>query len=105
MTAKSGETVSQLSDFLQHRKSASDTVPDRVFVAFSRGSNRFELYAVTHQEAHMVRKILASLLAGLSLVGTLSTLIGCSAVEGTGRAVQRGGQEIQEEAREHGARR
>jgi predicted small secreted protein len=52
----------------------------------------------------MVRKILASVLAGLSLVGALSTLVGCSVVEGTGRAMQRGGQEIQEEAREHGAR-
>ena len=49
----------------------------------------------------MFRKLLASILATSFLFGALSTLVACSAVEGTGRAIQRGGQEIQEEAREH----
>ena len=49
----------------------------------------------------MFRRLLASVLATSFLLGALSTLVACSAVESTGRAIQRGGQEIQEEAREH----
>jgi predicted small secreted protein len=49
----------------------------------------------------MIRKLVASILATSCLLGALSTLVGCAAVESTGKAIQRGGQEIQEEAREH----
>jgi predicted small secreted protein len=49
----------------------------------------------------MATRLLASLLATLSLVGALSTLAGCAAVEATGSTIERGGQKIQDEAREH----
>ena len=49
----------------------------------------------------MVSKFVATLLAALSLVGTLAS---CAVVESAGRGLERGGQEIQQEAREHGAR-
>ncbi len=59
------------------------------------GADRFP------KEIAMVSKIFATLLAALSLVGTLAS---CAVVESAGRGLERGGQEIQQEAREHGAR-
>jgi predicted small secreted protein len=49
----------------------------------------------------MIRRISASLLAALFVVGSLGTLAACNTMEGVGQDIQRGGQEIKEEAREH----
>ena len=52
----------------------------------------------------MIRKTIASLLATLFFAGALSvlgTLAGCNTVEGAGKDIQRGGEAIKEEAREH----
>lgn len=49
----------------------------------------------------MIRKLCASLLAALFLAGVFGTLAGCNTVEGAGKDIQRGGQAIKDEAREH----
>jgi predicted small secreted protein len=52
----------------------------------------------------MMKRILAPLLAVLYFVGFVSffgTLAGCNTVEGVGKDVERGGQAIKDEAREH----
>ena len=49
----------------------------------------------------MIKKLFMLLLTTLSLTGTASVLIGCNTVEGAGKDIERGGQEIKEEAREH----
>lgn len=48
----------------------------------------------------MIRRILASLLATVFIVGAISTLAGCNTMEGAGADIQRGGRAIQDEARE-----
>ena len=48
----------------------------------------------------MIRKILASLLATVFIVGALGTLAGCNTMAGAGEDIQRGGKAIQDEARE-----
>ncbi|HSI38626.1 MAG TPA: entericidin A/B family lipoprotein [Methylotenera sp.] len=49
----------------------------------------------------MIKKLFMLLLTALSLAGTAATLVGCNTVEGAGKDIERGGQEIKEEAREH----
>ena len=52
----------------------------------------------------MLRKIVASLLTPVVLVGMFSifgTLAGCNTVEGVGKDISRAGGEIREEANEH----
>lgn len=48
----------------------------------------------------MIKRILASLLATVFIVGAFSTLAGCNTMEGAGADIQRGGRAIQDEARE-----
>ena len=49
----------------------------------------------------MIRKLIASLLATLFITGVFGTLAGCNTVEGAGKDIQRGGEAIKDEAREH----
>lgn len=49
----------------------------------------------------MIKKLFMLLLTTLSLAGTAATLTSCNTVEGAGKDIERGGQEIKEEAREH----
>lgn len=49
----------------------------------------------------MIKKLFMLLLTTLSLAGAFATLTGCNTVEGAGKDIERGGQEIKEEAREH----
>lgn len=49
----------------------------------------------------MIKRIFALLLASLFLAGTAATLTGCNTMEGAGKDIERGGEEIKEEAREH----
>jgi len=49
----------------------------------------------------MTRKILASLLAIAFSSAFFATLAGCNTMEGVGKDVEKGGQEIKQEAREH----
>lgn len=49
----------------------------------------------------MIRKTLVSLLAVAFSAGFFGTLAGCNTMEGVGKDVQKGGQEIKDEAREH----
>ena len=49
----------------------------------------------------MTRKIFASLLAMAFSAAFFGTLAGCNTMEGVGKDVQKGGQEIKDEAREH----
>ena len=49
----------------------------------------------------MIRKILASILASLFVLGSLVTISGCNTVEGVGKDISAGGNEIKEEAREN----
>jgi entericidin B len=51
----------------------------------------------------MIRKVLASLLATLFLVGTIGTIVtisGCNTMEGAGKDIESGGKSIKDEARE-----
>ncbi len=49
----------------------------------------------------MIRKTLASALAAIFFAGTFLTLAGCNTVEGAGKDIERGGDKIKDEAREH----
>jgi predicted small secreted protein len=49
----------------------------------------------------MIRRISASLLAALFVVGSLGTLAACNTMEGAGQDIERGGQAVKEQAREH----
>lgn len=49
----------------------------------------------------MIKKLFMLLLTTLSLAGTVSALTGCNTIEGAGKDIEKGGQEIKEEAREH----
>lgn len=49
----------------------------------------------------MIKRIFALLLAALSLAGLAATLTGCNTMEGAGKDIEKGGQEIKEEAQEH----
>ncbi len=47
----------------------------------------------------MARKILAVLMM-LGMFGTLSAISGCNTMAGAGKDIERGGQKVQEEAKE-----
>jgi predicted small secreted protein len=47
----------------------------------------------------MARKILAVLML-LGMCGTLSAISGCNTMSGAGKDIERGGQKVQEEAKE-----
>ena len=49
----------------------------------------------------MIKKLSASLLAALFLVGAFGTLSGCNTIEGAGKDIQAGGKAIKDEAAEH----
>lgn len=49
----------------------------------------------------MIKRLFMLLLTTLSLAGIAATITGCNTVEGAGKDIERGGQEIKEEAREH----
>lgn len=49
----------------------------------------------------MIKRIFALFLASLFLAGTAVTLTGCNTMEGAGKDIERGGEEIKEEAREN----
>lgn len=49
----------------------------------------------------MIKKLFAALVAASFLTGVFGTLAGCNTVEGAGKDIERGGQAIKEEAREH----
>jgi predicted small secreted protein len=49
----------------------------------------------------MIKKFSASLLATLFMAGLFGTLAGCNTMEGAGKDIQRGGEAIKDEAREH----
>lgn len=49
----------------------------------------------------MIRKIFVPLLAVLFLAGNAVVLTACNTVEGAGKDIQKGGQEIKDEANEH----
>jgi predicted small secreted protein len=49
----------------------------------------------------MIKKLSASLLATLFMAGLFGTLAGCNTMEGAGKDIQRGGEAIKDEAREH----
>ena len=49
----------------------------------------------------MIKKLSASLFAILFMAGLFGTLAGCNTVEGAGKDIQRGGEAIKDEAREH----
>jgi entericidin B len=57
--------------------------------------------AFTTRSITMIKKLCASLLAALFLAGAFGTLAGCNTVEGAGKDIQRGGEAIKDEAREH----
>lgn len=48
----------------------------------------------------MIRKLLASLLASIVLVGVFGSMAGCSTVEGIGNDLQAGGRAIKNEVNE-----
>ena len=48
-----------------------------------------------------MKKVLLSLLATLFVAGTAVTITGCNTVEGAGKDIERGGDAIKDEAREH----
>ena len=49
----------------------------------------------------MIKRIFALLLAALFLAGASVTLTGCNTVEGAGKDIEKGGDAIKDEAREH----
>lgn len=49
----------------------------------------------------MIKRILASLLATVFLVGAVATLTGCNTMEGAGKDIEHGGKAIKDEANEH----
>ena len=49
----------------------------------------------------MINRIFARLLAGLFLAGALGAISGCNTMEGAGKDIQKGGDAITNEAREH----
>jgi predicted small secreted protein len=49
----------------------------------------------------MINRIFALLLTTLFLAGPTVILTACNTVEGAGKDIQKGGEEIKEEAREH----
>ncbi len=49
----------------------------------------------------MIKRIIALLLATLFLAGAAVTLPGCNTVEGAGKDIEKGGDAIKDEAREH----
>ena len=49
----------------------------------------------------MIRKVFATLLTLLSMVGVASTMTGCNTVAGAGEDVQQAGGAISNEANEH----
>ena len=49
----------------------------------------------------MIKKIVASLLAVLFVVGVSGTVAGCNTVEGVGKDIQKGGTAIKNEANEN----
>lgn len=49
----------------------------------------------------MIKRIFALFLASLFLAGTAATLTGCNTMEGAGKDIERGGEELKEEAQEH----
>lgn len=48
----------------------------------------------------MIKRIFAQLLTSFFFVGLFGTLPGCNTVAGIGQDIERGGQELKEEARE-----
>jgi predicted small secreted protein len=48
----------------------------------------------------MFKRLIATALAALYLVGTLAILGGCNTIEGAGRDIEKGGAAIKDEARE-----
>ncbi len=49
----------------------------------------------------MISKTFTALLTGLLLAGLFGTVAGCNTVEGAGKDIQKGGEAIKNEAREH----
>lgn len=49
----------------------------------------------------MIKLLLTPLMAAILLASTFSLLAGCNTVEGAGKDIERGGNAIKEEAREH----
>lgn len=47
----------------------------------------------------MFKRILSSLLASACLIGFIGALTGCNTMEGAGKDLERGGEEIQEQAK------
>jgi predicted small secreted protein len=54
-----------------------------------------------YQEIIMLKRIFALLLTTLFLAGPTVILTACNTMEGAGKDIQKGGEEIKEEAREH----
>jgi predicted small secreted protein len=57
--------------------------------------------ASTTRSIKMIKKLSASLFAMLFMAGLFGTLAGCNTIEGAGKDIQRGGEAIKDEAREH----
>jgi entericidin B len=51
------------------------------------------------EENIMFKRILSSLLASACLIGFIGALTGCNTMEGAGKDLERGGEEIQEQAK------
>ena len=49
----------------------------------------------------MIKKTISSVLSAILLAAVVTPLAACNTMEGVGKDIQRGGQEIKEEAREH----
>lgn len=49
----------------------------------------------------MLKRFIALILTALFLAGTAATLTACNTMEGAGKDIERGGEELKEEAREH----
>ena len=56
---------------------------------------------LTQEEFIMFKRIFASLIAMLMLIGAASSLSACNTVEGAGKDIQQGGKAIKDEANEH----
>ena len=49
----------------------------------------------------MIKRLMTPLMAAIFLASTFGILAGCNTVEGAGKDIERGGNAIKEEAREH----
>lgn len=49
----------------------------------------------------MIKRVFALLLTALFLTGLSVTLTGCNTMEGAGKDIEKGGEAIKDEAREH----